>query len=47
MMDDHAPELAARISVDEQTCAAATVGYPRVRLHSVPQREARAHWVWG
>ena len=25
--------------------AAATLGYPAVRLHSVPQREARAHWV--
>ena len=27
--------------------AAATVGFPRFRLHSVPQREARAHWVLG
>jgi nitroreductase/NAD-dependent dihydropyrimidine dehydrogenase PreA subunit len=25
--------------------AAATLGFPRFRLHSVPQREARAHWV--
>ncbi len=27
--------------------AAATVGFPAVRLHSVPPREARAHWVAG
>jgi nitroreductase len=27
--------------------AAATLGFPRVRLHSVPQRESRAHWVLG
>lgn len=27
--------------------AAATLGYPRVRLHSVPQGETRAHWVLG
>jgi nitroreductase/Pyruvate/2-oxoacid:ferredoxin oxidoreductase delta subunit len=25
--------------------AAATLGYPRFRPHSVPQRETRAHWV--
>jgi nitroreductase len=25
--------------------AAATLGFPRFRLHSVPQRETRAHWV--
>jgi nitroreductase/NAD-dependent dihydropyrimidine dehydrogenase PreA subunit len=27
--------------------AAATVGFPRFRLHSVPQREGRVHWVLG
>lgn len=27
--------------------AAATLGFPRLRLHSVPQRETRAHWVRG
>jgi nitroreductase len=27
--------------------AAATLGFPSFRLHSVPQREARAHWVRG
>jgi len=27
--------------------AAATLGFPLIRLHSVPQREARAHWVRG
>jgi nitroreductase/NAD-dependent dihydropyrimidine dehydrogenase PreA subunit len=27
--------------------AAATVGFPTVRPHSVPQRETRAHWVLG
>jgi nitroreductase len=25
--------------------AAATLGFPSIRLHSVPQREAMAHWV--
>ena len=27
--------------------AAATLGFPAVRLHSVPPREARVHWVCG
>jgi nitroreductase/NAD-dependent dihydropyrimidine dehydrogenase PreA subunit len=27
--------------------AAATLGFPSVTLHSVPQRESRAHWVLG
>jgi len=27
--------------------AAATLGFPSVRLHSVPQRESRVHWVVG